>query len=292
MKSLLELEKIFKADLGGRGLGQADTGDDFSKAVDELIDSNNVLILTGFCIKDGMIGETDGPLGAVSLAVALEKLGKKVVLVTDEYSSELLLACKKVLGFATKIETVPYQDSNDFCKKLIFNIKPSHLVAIERPGKAHDGKYYNMRGEDLSQIIPDTDVLFDFAKELGIKTIAVGDGGNELGMGKLKNFIKQNVFKGEQICATKAADYLIVAGVSNWGGYGLTAGLSIKTSKRLLNDTKTEVKLLQAIVGVGAIDGCSKLRELTVDGLSLEINLEILEKLREVMEVNILKKVL
>ena len=58
-------------------------------------------------------------------------------------------------------------------------------------------------------------------------TIGIGDGGNEIGMGSLpKEIIESGIPNGKVIAATTPVDSLIVAGVSNWGGYGLLAAMA------------------------------------------------------------------
>ncbi len=277
------IENLIGVDVGCRGLGKNLQTGDFQEAVEELYQATTVMVVTGFCIKDAMIGETDGPIGAVSLVNGLLKIGKEVIVVTDEYSKELIIACCRILNIDIKIEIVPYADAEAFCCRIIDKYKPSHVVALERPGRAKNGKCYSMRGEDLSDIIPNTDSLFWEAEKKGMKTIAIGDGGNEMGMGKITPFIIENVKYGEKICAETVADNLIIAGVSNWGGHGIVAALSILTSEVLLHGTEEEIKMLQEMVEVGAVDGCSKKPECTVDGLSLEENLSILVKLHEII---------
>jgi hypothetical protein len=286
-----KIEELICQDLGGRGLGKAALiPGDLLQAAEKLMVSTTVLIVTGFGMKDALIGETDGPLGALSLAGALEELGKTSVLITDQYTSPLLEASCAVKGLSSPIEVVPYEGAETFCVDLINKYRPSMIVAIERPGQARDGRFYSMRGEDLTSFIPNTDTLFEKAAELGIPTAAVGDGGNELGMGKIGSLIKSSVPKGEQICAATSADYVVVTGVSNWGGHGLAAALSLLSGKNLLHDRKMEKDLLAALVKEGAIDGCSKKREMTVDGLSLEINLAILDELHQIVEMELLKE--
>ncbi|TWW71603.1 D-glutamate cyclase, mitochondrial [Takifugu flavidus] len=58
----------------------------------------------------------------------------------------------------------------------------------------------------------------------------IGDGGNELGMGKLKDKVKAFMTNGKLIACDVPADYAITAGVSNWGGYALTCGLYLLNS--------------------------------------------------------------
>jgi hypothetical protein len=283
-KAAEAVEKIIKNDAGGRGLGDIAGGRDLAKASEELYGSTRVVIITGFCIAETLCGETDGPLGAVTLAGALEKLGKEVMLVTDGYSETILKACAKHAGIKAGVEVLPLKGCRDFCGSLLKSFSPSHVVAIERPGKAVDGRFYSMRGADLTPLIPDSDCLFEAAKERGITTIAIGDGGNELGMGKVRELVARLLELGETIAAVSEADYTIVAGVSNWGAHGLEAMLSILSSRMLLQEEAAVKELIEKMVEAGAVDGCSKKPEPTVDGLSLEQNLEVLRSLRQLTE--------
>lgn len=283
-KYFREIENIIRKNLDQRGMDKVNLLGDFEKGVKDLLTSSTVLIVTGFVIRDTLTGETDGPIGAISLAAALEELGKEVILITDKYSRDMLYNCCLANDIIASIETVPYRDAEGFCDTLLKKYNPSHIVAIERPGRAKDGRCYSMRGEDLSDIVPNTDVLFKRSKELGITTLAVGDGGNEVGMGKVESFVKESVNKGDLINAVVSSDYLIVAGVSNWGGHALAAALSILSGTMLLHDSKTEKMLLESMLQAGAVDGCTKKSALTVDGLSLEANLEILDQLRNIVK--------
>lgn len=291
-KTLSKIEELVGNDAGCRGLGGSLLRGELEKAVKSLYLSSRVFIVTGFCIKDAMIGETDGPMGAASLANALLQLGKEVTLVTDKYSQSLLSACCGVLKINIPIFVVPDKGAEGYCIELLDSNPPTHVVAVERPGRARDNKCYSMRGEDITEVVPNTDPLFEEAQKRGIVTIAVGDGGNEMGMGKIKEIIVQKVNNGEKISAVTAADHLIIAGVSNWGGHGLAAAFSILASKMLLHDTGEELEMLKAMVEVGAVDGCSKNCECTVDGLSLETNLNVVKELREIVlaEISDLKE--
>lgn len=278
------IELVIGKDAGNRGLGNIQRKNDLRGGVEALLEAENVFILTGFCIKDTMTGETDGPMGAASLANGLLQLGKKVTLVTDSYSEKLLEACCQALGIVTELVIVPYVGAEDYCIELIHKGMPDMVVAIERPGRGKDGKCYSMRGEDLSEFIPNTDPLLYEATKLNIKTLAIGDGGNEVGMGKIAEHIRNHVKLGEKICAVTSTDYLITTGVSNWGGHGVVAGLSVLTSQPLLHEVQQELEMLKGMIAVGGVDGCSKKSTLSVDGLSLEENLEILQELINIAE--------
>lgn len=286
-KSFTKIEELIGFDAGGRGLGGNILRGELEKAVKSLYLGSRIYVVTGFCIKDALIGETDGPMGAASLANALLQLGKEVSLITDKYSESLLRACCRILKINTPIFVVPHEGAGAYCKELLDSQPPTHVVAVERPGRAQDNRCYSMRGEDITEFVPNTDPLFIEAQQRGIVTIAVGDGGNEMGMGRIKEIIQQKVSNGEKITAVTEADYLIIAGVSNWGGHGLAAGFSILASKMLLHDTSEELEMLKAMVEVGAVDGCSKKCQCTVDGLSLETNLDIVKQLREIVQAEI-----
>ncbi len=149
---------------------------------------------------------------------------------------------------------------------------------------------YSMRGQAISDIAPDMDNLFKEAKIRGLSTIGIGDGGNEIGMGKIKDYVMKNIPKGNIIAAYFATDYLILAGVSNWGAHALVAAMSILLEKDLLYNIETGVELLKTMVDSGAVDGLSKKRMLTVDGLSLEYNIKILKNIKQVVEDYLLLK--
>ncbi|HYE81290.1 MAG TPA: DUF4392 domain-containing protein [Clostridia bacterium] len=282
-----QLEKIIRKNLEQRGLDGIELEGELYDAAASLQKGETILIVTGFVIRAAMVGETDGPVGAVSLAGALEQLGKRAVLITDKYSQNILDSSLKAKGLTCPVEIVASGNEGLFCGSLMEKYKPTHIVAIERPGRAADGCCYSMRGEDISDIVPDTDILLEEAKKQGAVTIAVGDGGNETGMGKISSYIIDSLHNGKKICAANAADYLILAGVSNWGGHALAAALSILTGTMLLHDTATEEKLLQSIIAAGAVDGCTKKSTMTVDGLSLEDNLGILNQLRYIVTIAI-----
>ena len=67
--------------------------------------------------------------------------------------------------------------------------------------------------------------LFTAKKHPEIVTIGIGDGGNEIGMGKVFERVVANVQFGSEIACSVASHYLITAGVSNWGGYALAKAI-------------------------------------------------------------------
>ncbi len=282
LTSLQQIEVLFSEDAGNRGIGKIQLEGQFEQALTDLTNSSKIMILTGFVIRSANIGETDGPLGALSIAWALERQGKEVQLVTDRFSYDLLIEGKNILGLSAEIVCVPYEGAQEFCLDLFERFMPDHFLAIERPGKAANGHFHSMRAEKLTDLIPDTDILMIEAQKRKIRTTAIGDGGNELGMGKIKDKIKEHVAHGDQIAAEVAADNLLLTGVSNWGGHGIAAGLSVITKNFVMYNAEMELCLLEAIVAKGSVDGCTREQVATVDGLSLEKNLSVVKAMNEI----------
>jgi hypothetical protein len=103
-------------------------------------------------------------------------------------------------------------------------------------------------------------------------TIGVGDGGNEIGMGNVRARLRRLGPLMARIAAVVETDHLVVAGVSNWGAYGIAAALGRETGRALLHAPEVERDLIEACVAAGAIDGLSRRREPTVDGLGLDVH--------------------
>ena len=284
MNYFKRLEEIISENLDSRGMDKICLIDEIENAAKELIKANTIIIATGFLIKDAMAGETDGPLGAISAASALKKLGKNIVIVTDIYSKSMINEASKLIDLKSPVEIFLKGKEEEFSKRILNQYNPDCILAVERPGEASDGRIYSMRGESLSNMIPSMDYLFIEARSRRISTIGIGDGGNEIGMGKIKPYVVDNIPKGSLIAASFATDYLILAGVSNWGAHALVAAISVLCQEDLLYSIETEIQLLKAIVKAGAVDGLTKEGTLTVDGLSLEDNIKILDRIRLVIE--------
>ena len=145
-----------------------------------------------------------------------------------------------------------------------------------------------MRGEDISAHTAALDELFLAGPW---DTIAIGDGGNEIGMGALPpGLIARHVDHGARIACVTPARHLIIAGVSNWGAYALVAALAALREdwrERLLAclDPEMDRAILTAAVEQGpAVDGVSRRRTLTVDNLDLAVHHEKLRALRALVE--------
>ncbi|MCR5555493.1 MAG: DUF4392 domain-containing protein [Bacteroidales bacterium] len=223
----------------------------------------NILILTGFFVKNQ--GETDGPLGSIFLYKALKILGFSPIIVSDEYA-------------ASYFEGLPFilYTHNSQAEEILENYQPVAIVSIERCGRAADGKYYNMRKNDISLQTAPIDELVLRASCL---TIGIGDGGNEIGMGKLSCHM-QHI---DLIPSIVPCNYLIVASVSNWGSYGLIAALSMLWHKDLLPEEQDMGNYLKYIVTKGAVDGFSGENKPCIDGFDLSVEQAIVKDLKRLI---------
>ena len=78
-----------------------------------------------------------------------------------------------------------------------------------------------------------------------------------------------------RIASVVRVDHLVVAGVSNWGAYGIVAQLGRLTGRALLHTPADERRLIAACVDAGAVDGITRRRERTVDGLPADTHAAI-----------------
>jgi D-glutamate cyclase len=72
----------------------------------------------------------------------------------------------------------------------------------------------------------------------------------------------------------------VVAGVSNWGGYGVVAALGRLTGLDLLHSPELERRLIEGCAAVGACDGVTRRREPTVDSLGVDTHAALVDLLR------------
>jgi hypothetical protein len=235
----------------------------------------NVAITTGFYILSAGKPETDGPPGAIAIGKALQSLGRKVSYIGDEICNpvmrELLGGDAEVLGFPI----ADVESSRAAAKEMLSQLDLSLIVSIERCGRTSNDAYLNMRSLDITPQTARLDYLFEF----GVPSVGIGDGGNEIGMGNLVEFIPAVDTLPDDPAVTKV-DRLIISSVSNWGGYGLVAALSRLAGRDLLPDLEEETRLIERAVDLGAVDGTTGEQKYYVDGFTTEENGRVLEQLR------------
>lgn len=273
-----QLRALLSRDATGRGLAQAAPAPDFNALTDTLLAAKRAVILTGFPVDCGEVccGETDGPGGAANLARALKAVGCGVTLLSDRISLPQVRAAADYLVPGTEVVCLTAKGTEAFAESLLARLRPTHFFTIERPGKGADGHFHNMRGGVIDSMVTDTDFLLSLSRRLGAVTIAIGDGGNELGMGALRSEIEARVPHGAKLAAVEKADFTLVSGVSNWWGWGVAALLSAATGRWLLPSPEEEFHLLSAVVEAGGVDGCTHEGALSVDAQSLSTHQHLL----------------
>lgn len=264
------IENTIAHDPGGRRIFEIALTDQLRLAAQSLRLARRVGIVGGFFIPSAGAGETDGPPGAKALGDALTQLGVEVDYITDVRNATIFTA----MGVTPRTETAAYLDE----------CKPTHLVSIERVGRSGDGRYRDMAGADITDHAAPLDELFIDAARRGLTTVGIGDGGNEIGMGKVFAAALSTINHGREIACTIPTDFCIAAGVSNWGAYGLAGALSVIEGRDLLPTAEDAARVIETIVrDAGAVDGVTHRREPTVDALPLGESLRVLETVRRLI---------
>jgi hypothetical protein len=307
-----QIRDVIQRDVNNRGLARDPSDnlfthcrDDFANACRSIAETPQpvLYIVTGFFIPHAQspCGETDGPLGAIFLARAFRWLGCSVILLTDPelYHVRALKMGLDACGLSSvRVHALlfpEFLDSNAFQDQFFRFIRNrlgvTHLIALERVGPGSDGRCRNMRGVDVTDQNKPAHLLFEgAARQLPpLCTIGIGDGGNEIGMGKIPpDVIARNIPNGERIACHVPTDHLIVAGVSNWGAYALAAGVAVLRGQRLpasLFDVERERELLRIMVEEGPlVDGVTAQQTVSVDGLAFDDYAEPLRRIGELLE--------
>ena len=227
-----------------------------------------VLIGTGFPVAGTF--ETDGPVGAIAIYRMLQQLGVQPVLVCGDPLLSVLDGHFQVEAFPLGI------DGQLRAAQLLAQYQPAAVLCIERPGQAADGRYYNMRHEDISAKVADLDALMRLAT---CPTVGIGDGGNEIGMGKIIDTIRALDIRP----AVTSCSELIVADVSNWAAYGLAYHWSLQSGVDLFGCCDA-LPCLQFLSSHGSVDGVTRQNTLTEDGLSPDIGAQLCQQIYQLYQ--------
>jgi len=288
MCEFARLEEICGRDDGGRGSGPLVEGTrgNLEAAARSIAGhpAPSLAIITGFFIPDAdpPSAETDGPPGAAHLAAAFAGARVPVRLATDEPCAGAVRAAAAATGAGEVPLDVLAVTPGDAEVAGVLDAwrTVTHVVAIERVGPGADGRCRTMRGHDVSERTAPLDRLFTSGERV---RIGIGDGGNELGMGKVRDLVIRHVPRGGEIACSVGCDHLIVCGVSNWGAWALTAALGfLRDDWRAAMRTteERELRILEATVREGrAVDGVLRRAALSVDGLAWPRHAEILAEL-------------
>ena len=286
-EKITKIESIIFTDPGNRGISSLYQPNSLQKSSEKILKTpkeKKSFILTGFCCLFPS-SETDGPLGSSILNSTLNNLGFNNFLLTDSYSENVVKASStngKIVIVNSHEEFLDKHDENDI----------AFIISCERPGRSLKTKdYRTMKAKNISNQNSNLDLLFP--GENGKKnylTIGIGDGGNECGTGNINKEVQNKIQYGDQICTDRFCDILIMSGVSNWGGLGLSASLVIlngdkKVMKLFIDECYLQRELLKKMIEAGSYDGVSGKGELSVDGMHFDNeHMEVIEKIVKVVK--------
>ena len=270
-----------------------------------------VLILSGFVIKNWDLPETDGPIGAAALARSLDlALGAVPVVLTEDILKENLsktvaaggmIVCDTMEdvrygGRGRKAMVMGFPLDHEEAKKeairILDELQPKAVIAVERPGWNEKRIHHSGMGYDISSVTAKLDYLYEEAMNRGILTIGIGDLGNEMGMGYVKESVRANIPNAEKclcgcgggIACDLSADVGLICNISNWGAYGICACLAVLAGEaEVMHDSQTERYMIEENVRAGALDPVSGMHRPYVDGEPLQTHMHIVDLLHGII---------
>lgn len=276
-----------------------------------------VLICTGWLDRPHIslgIAETDGPPGAAALARAVHRgLGAvPLVLVEDtivEPMSRVLNAAglrvlapdeaikaagsgapihaASVMGFPSESAAAAEE-----ARRILDWYSPGAVITVEKGGMNDRGVIHTSRGADTSAHTAKIDLLVLEAARRRIPSIGIGDGGNEIGMGNIKDVIREKLPYGAScvcgcgggIAPETVTDVLVTACISNWGAYGVAACLAMLCGDlEVFHDAADEERVLLEASRASLIDGITGYTEPGADGLPALVHQSLVTLLRELI---------
>ncbi|MBR5561981.1 MAG: DUF4392 domain-containing protein [Clostridia bacterium] len=256
-----------------------------------------VYIMTGFVLHPFNKAETDGAVGAVLLARALVRaFGAKPVIICPDECVTALERIAESIGLDS-VGILPFTKDKRIAEKcadeIISKGIPDAVIAIECPGENANGVYHNAKGVDVTHLEAKQDILFEKLCSMGVPNIAIGDLGNEIGLGVIGDYIKEKIpFAGINacscgckggICVRTKADNIITATVSDWGCYSLIAMLAfILEIPDIMHGLDIEKAALEAASKNGLIDMTGE-SITAIDGFGTDIILPIVALMKELV---------
>lgn len=265
--------------------------------------TNHVVLGTGFPVTDFETPtESDGPSGCMILAYSLIKHfpDRKVTIAYDPIHEPVM--GKLVDTFNNEFHKIPENsgidqvlnafNTKDISKSEEFFALPQfkdidHMIAVELGGPNKKGLNKTSRNRDITDRCGITPWLFDYAFKNDIcATTGIGDGGNETGMGKVIDIVEEKIKNGKDIACAVETQFLITAGVSNWGAEALALGLhlddimnTLDVNKRIFCDDKFHELMYKKTGEFGAADPIRKVFDGGCDGMEYSVHKDMWQDL-------------
>ena len=314
------LDRLVNLDIGDRGVEPLHAAARTQRgrplvgaAADALLavpEGGTVVFTTGSVSRawiSAAIGENDGPSGTAALirAVVLARRATCVLVAEEALLGPIGRVCQAAglspLGVAEarranadgslavmSLRPFPLTDADGphAARALLDELEPDLACSVERVGRNRNGVYYSMRGRDYGMGRARVDDLFDEARRRAVPVVAVGDGGNEIGMGNVADEVRRHVPLGAEgscpcgggIGAVSGADVLVTAAVSNWGCTAIAAAMAARTGDaRLLHTPAAERRLLDVMTAEGLINSAHGIIDDSVDGIAAEAHIAVAE---------------
>lgn len=228
-------------------------------------------------------GELCGMIGAIGLArFFVVGLHKAVLFPTESELVPIVTALCRTAGLRTcewdefrasslpQVCVFPYSKSDDTAREqareIIEAVSPGALVTVEKGGPGPGGVFHAGNGVDMSDTSARLNVMVEVFRKAGIVTVGVGDLGNEIGFGKIRDRAREILGEiancdcgcGEGIVTSVETDHLVVGSASNRAAMGLEAALgAISQRARYVRDGALDVELIRAAASLGAMDSFS-----------------------------------
>lgn len=269
-----------------------------------------VYIMTGFVLRPYRKAEMDGIVSSALLCRALVlAFDAKPVIVCPQACCEAVRQLAPCVGLhlqkdmqelreiPVSMGMIPFTGDAALAPaqadEIVRRDHPAAVISIECPGANEKGVYHNATGLDVTQLEAKQDVLFEKLQALGVLNIAIGDLGNEIGMGAIGDTLERYIpYAGKNACrcgcgggigVRTRADNLITATVSDWGCYAMMAALAyLKEDPDILHTPELERKAMETASRSGMIDMYGWLIP-AIDGFGPEITLPIVALMGELV---------
>lgn len=276
--------------------------------VKNIKENDVVFIITGFVLLPFKEAEMDGIISSMLLARSLVvAFNAKPIIICPKESIKAVKSLSYVVGLHL-FENLDYamefpvsmgafefskdvDEANAQTDMLIDKYKPKAVISIEAPGANFKGEYHNATGLNVTELEAKADILFNRLRDKGVLNIAIGDLGNEIGMGTIGEHIRKHVpYTDENCCkcschggtlATSKSDNIITATVSDWGAYAMMAALAyLMNNIEIFHTADMENDALQTAAKSGMIDMSGWLIP-AIDGISAKMTVSIVELMRK-----------
>ncbi len=219
-------------------------------------------------------GEIDGLIGAVVLARAVGKLGGEAFVLTEKGVAPVIANLIKALGapnsHAVNVQALSSKELADYANRMDMG------VAIEKTGVNRKGIRHTIEGKAYDMGPDYANAFINALNAQGKTTVGYGDGGNEIGFGKIFDAARAIVPFGDK-CQCPCGDGMVTAtattilwpvNVSNFGVYGTVAAMALLARDASLALSAQELlKALDVCIASGAVDGGTGLGEPGEDGI-------------------------